>query len=77
MSTIERKNGVVYFEFQKQMITKRAKGWYTAKGEKVDGRKLRGFLKRGTIQDRGEVMQLRSILNRFFGGEYILRVNQK
>jgi hypothetical protein len=77
MSTIERKNGVVYFEFQKQMITKKAKGWYTDKGEKIDGRKLIGFLKRGAIQDRGEVMQLRSIINRFFGGEYTLKVSKK
>ena len=66
MSTIERINGKVYFEFRGTMITKTNKGWYTLQGEKFDRKKISNFVRSTAIVNRGEVMQLRSILNRHF-----------
>lgn len=68
MSTIERdKEGIVWFEFDKQMITKSAKGWITSTGDKFNRVKLSNFIRNKAINNRSEVMHLRSILNRFFG----------
>lgn len=70
--TVETHNGVKYFEFQKVMITKTTQGWRTLTGEKFDGRKIAGFLKRGNVNCRLEVAHIKSVCNRFFGGEYAI-----
>lgn len=67
MSTIERHDNKIYFEFDNQLITKTSRGWYNLKGEKFNRNKISNFVRRKSQCDRGEVMQVRSILNRFYG----------
>jgi len=71
-NTIERINGVNHFEFQGVMITKTPKGWFTASGEKFDGRKVINFLKRGAVNHRLEVARIKSLINRLFDGSYTI-----
>ena len=66
MSTIERKNQKVYFSFQGKMITKTSKGWFDDQGVKFDRHQISNFIRVKAIEKRSEVVQVRSILNRFF-----------
>ena len=68
MSTIIRKNNVVFFEFNGTMITKSTAGkWHTEDGLKFNGTKVANFVRGKSIQNRIEVNQIKSILNQFFG----------
>ena len=70
MSTIQHVNGVPYFQFEKQMITLVGKKFITISGEAVDGRKVRNALRATNYaQTRGEIVHLKSIMNRYFGGD--------
>lgn len=71
MSTIIKQGDQVFFQFEGQMITIIKGKFITDQGEKVDGRKVRGLLRnKNNIEKRAEVAHLKSIFNRFFGGEY-------
>ena len=70
MSTIEKINGKVYFQFKKEMITMEGKKFVTLQGQPVDGRAVRGMLRANNFeQSRAEVVHIKSIMNRFFGGD--------
>lgn len=72
MSTIERINDQIYFEFPATattpavMITKTSKGWYTLQGEKFNRVNISNFVRNKNQVNRGQVAHVRSILNRFF-----------
>ena len=71
MFTIERHNKTVYFELHGKMITKLPqKGWVTLQGEKVCRNEINNLVNSKTSLKRAEVAGLKSVLNRFFGGEY-------
>lgn len=71
MFTIEHHNKNVYFELNGKMITKLPqKGWITLQGEKVSRNEINNLVNSKTLLKRAEVASLKSVLNRFFGGNY-------
>ncbi len=71
MSTIERHNGKVFFEFQGKMISKKGTAqnspWVVLCGSDFNRTDLSNFVRNKATANRSQVMHLRSILNRFFG----------
>jgi hypothetical protein len=67
MSTIQRIDNKVFFEFKGTMITKTDKGWRDQEGRKFNGTKVANFVRGKAMINRKEVMHIRSILNRHFG----------
>lgn len=71
MLTIERHNNKVYFEINNKMVTKiNGKGWMTLQGEKFDRNIINNLVNSKSNVRLGEVVRLKSILNRHFQGEY-------
>lgn len=69
--TIERHNNRIYFELNKKMITKIAgKGWVTLQGDKFDRNVINNLVNCKTQARRSDVVSLKSVLNRYFSGEY-------
>lgn len=71
MSYIEKRGEKVFFKFDGKMITRLSSGKFVSdKGEPIDGRKIRGALRnKNDLMIRGEVAHLKSIFNRFYGGD--------
>ncbi len=76
MSTIQTINGVKFFTFKGELITKTAKGYRNIKGEKFNGNKLSNFImnKKG-LENLQEVAHLKSICNRLCGTDYSFAIN--
>lgn len=70
MSTIQRINGIVYFQVEKQMITKLKGKWITDTGEAFDRNKLHNIIHSKSNVKANERVHLRSIVNRHFEGNY-------
>ncbi len=69
--TIERHNNVVYFEVNKTLVTKlKGKGWVTLAGEKFDRNIINNLVNCKALTKRLHCVQLKSVLNRYFNGEY-------
>ncbi len=68
--TIERHNSVVFFEINNTMVSKVAGKWITLQGEKFNRNIIHNMLHSKTVQKQSDRVQLKSILNRFFNGNY-------
>lgn len=68
--TVEKINGVVFFDFEGTMITKKGASWFNKAGTKINGNLVAGFLRRSGIECRQTVIQYKSVINRYFGGNY-------
>ena len=75
MSTVEKVKGVVFFEFNGEMITKKDKGWITLQGVKFDGRDVANFVRSTSLVNMQLVIQLKSILNRYFGYSHSFKLS--
>ncbi len=69
MSTVQTVNGVKYFEFKGDMITKGVNGWVTLEGKKFNGTKVANYVRGKAVANRANIMHIRSILNRYFSYE--------
>ncbi len=71
MFTIESHNNKIYFELYGKMITKLpGKGWVTLQGEKFDRNIINNLVNCKAQTKRLHCVQLKSVLNRYFQGNY-------